>query len=60
MHRTESDIGPSSELTLGGKKLAAPEAFAITRSRKLWMYLILFAMALIVMEWITYHRRLTV
>ena len=56
----ESDIGPSSELSLGGKKLDAPEAFAITRSRKLWIYLILFAMALIVMEWITYHRRITV
>ena len=28
---------PSS--TLGGKKLEAPEAFAITRSQKLWIYL---------------------
>lgn len=56
----ESDIGPSTELSLGGKKLEAPEAFAITRSKKLWIYLILFAMALIVMEWVTYHRRITV
>jgi hypothetical protein len=57
---SESDIAPSTELSLGDKKLAAPEAFAITRSRKLWIYLILFAMALIVMEWVTYHRRITV
>ena len=57
---TESDIGPSTELSLGGKQLTTPEAFAITRSRKLWIYLVLFAMALIVMEWITYHRRITV
>jgi hypothetical protein len=56
----ESDIAPSSELTLGGKKLTAPEAFAITHSQKLWIYLLLFATALIVMEWITYHRRITV
>jgi len=56
----ESDIAPSTELLLGGKKLAEPEAFAITRSRKLWTYLILLAMALIVMEWVTYHRRITV
>jgi hypothetical protein len=56
----ESDIAPSTELVLGGKQLAAPEAFAITRSRKLWTYLILLAMALIVMEWVTYHRRITV
>jgi len=60
---TESDIAPSSELTLGGaegKKLQAPEKFAISRSQKLWIYLILFAMALIGVEWVTYHRRLTV
>jgi hypothetical protein len=57
---SESDIAPSSSLTLGGKKLEAPEAFAITHSQKLWIYLLLFAAGLIVMEWITYHRRITV
>jgi hypothetical protein len=56
----ESDIAPSGELSLGGKKLAAPEAFEITRSQKLWWYFVLLAMALIVAEWITYHRRITV
>jgi len=56
----ESDIAPSAELTLGGKKLAAPEAFEITRSQKLWWYFVLLALALIVVEWITYHRRITV
>lgn len=56
----ESDIAPSSELTLGGKKLQAPEAFEITRSQKLWWYFVLLALALIVTEWITYHRRITV
>ncbi|HWO21222.1 MAG TPA: VWA domain-containing protein [Kofleriaceae bacterium] len=56
----ESDIAPSTELLLGGKKLEEPEAFAISRSRKLWTYLILLAMALIAMEWVTYHRRITV
>jgi Ca-activated chloride channel family protein len=56
----ESDIAPSTELTLGGKKLAAPEAFAITHSRKLWLYIILLAGVLIVTEWVTYHRRITV
>ena len=56
----ESDIAPSTELTLGGKKLEAPEPFAISRSQKLWIYLVLFAMGLIFVEWITYHRRITV
>jgi hypothetical protein len=56
----ESDIAPSSELTLGGKALQPPEAFAISRSQKLWIYLVLLAMALIMVEWVTYHRRITV
>ncbi len=56
----ESDIAPSTDLTLGGKKLEAPEAFAISHSQKLWIYLVLLAMGLIVVEWVTYHRRITV
>jgi hypothetical protein len=56
----ESDIAPSAQLTLGGKKLEAPEAFSITHSQKLWIYLLLLAAGLIVMEWVTYHRRITV
>jgi hypothetical protein len=59
----ESDIAPSTALTLGGpegKKLQAPEKFAISRSQKLWIYLILFGLGLIVLEWVTYHRRITV
>jgi hypothetical protein len=56
----ESDIAPSGTLSLGGKKLQPPEAFAITHSQKLWLYFVLIAAALIVVEWITYHRRITV
>jgi hypothetical protein len=56
----ESDIAPSGALVLGGKKLTAPEAFAITHSQKLWIYLLLLVGALIVAEWVTYHRRVTV
>jgi len=57
---TESDIAPSSELTLGGTKLEAPIAFAVSHTTKLWIYFVLLAMGLVVMEWITYHRRITV
>ena len=60
----ESNIAPSSELRLGegetAKKLEAPEAFEISRSQKLWIFLVLIALALIVVEWVTYHRRITV
>lgn len=57
---SESDIAPSSELSLGGKTLEAPASFQITRSQKLWVLFVLVAMGLIVIEWITYHRRITV
>ncbi len=56
----ESDIAPSTKLSLGGKELAAPEPFAASQSRKLWLYFVLLAALLIGLEWITYHRRVTV
>jgi Ca-activated chloride channel homolog len=59
----ESDIAPSAKLTLGGatgKQLEPPEAFSISRSQKLWIYLIVLAAGLVLVEWITYHRRITV
>ncbi len=56
----ESDIAPSKELTLGGRKLLAPEPSPITTLQKIWVYLILLAAGLILVEWITYHRRITV
>ncbi|MBP9087196.1 MAG: VWA domain-containing protein [Kofleriaceae bacterium] len=57
---SESDIAPSAELKLGQQTLQAPEAFAATRSQKLWIYFIMFAGLLMAVEWITYHRRITV
>jgi hypothetical protein len=57
---SESDIAPSATLSLAGKKLEAPAAFSITHSQKLWIYLVLLALGLIVLEWVTYHRRITV
>jgi len=57
---SESNITPSAQLSLGGKQLDAPQKFAISHSRKIWVYLLFIAMALVVMEWITYHRRITV
>jgi hypothetical protein len=56
----ESDIGPSTELTLGGKTLAAPDKFEVTRSERLWTALLLVMLIIIAVEWVTYHRRITV
>jgi hypothetical protein len=56
----ESDIAPSTELSLGGRTLAAPAPFAVSHRRQLWIYLLLVALGLLVGEWLTYHRRITV
>jgi Ca-activated chloride channel family protein len=56
----ESNIKPDPALALGGRKLAEPAAFAITARRDLWVYLIVAVLILLAVEWITYHRRITV
>jgi len=55
----ESDITPVATLVLGGQTLAAPEGFAVTRQQGLWSYLALAALVLLSVEWVTYHRRVT-
>ena len=35
-------------------------AFAVTRNQELWIYFLIAAIALVSIEWITYHRRITV
>jgi hypothetical protein len=56
----ESQVAPQRALTLGGKELPAPEGFGVTVRRTLWLYLALAALVLLCIEWITYHRRITV
>jgi len=56
----ESNITPAPELALGGKPLTPPAAFAVTARRELWIYLVLAVLALLAIEWVTYHRRITV
>ncbi|HTJ43482.1 MAG TPA: VWA domain-containing protein [Kofleriaceae bacterium] len=56
----ESKIAPAKNLVLGGQKLREPEPFAMTRNQELWIYFLIAAVALLSIEWITYHRRITV
>ncbi|HUS64392.1 MAG TPA: VWA domain-containing protein [Kofleriaceae bacterium] len=57
---TESDIAPSSELILGGQKLSEPDAFHASHRQSLWLYLVLAAVLLLCVEWLTFNRRVTV
>lgn len=56
----ESRIAPVAELTLGKEPVARPSGFHPGVRRELWLYLLLGALALSTLEWVTYHRRLTV
>jgi hypothetical protein len=57
---TESAIAPQEKLTVDGKEAGAVSAFHVGVRREIWIYLLLIAIAITVLEWITYHRRLTV
>lgn len=56
----ESAIEPAKELVVDGKKAGALAGFQIGVRREIWIYLLLAAILLTAIEWITYHRRITV
>lgn len=56
----ESDIAPGRSLVLGGRILEAPTGFGIALRREIWIYLLLAAVLLTLVEWLTYNRRVTV
>ena len=56
----ESRITPMTELALGKHK-AVPVSIGVpVSSREMWVYLLAAVLALSVLEWVTYHRRVTV
>ena len=55
----ESDLRVAGELTLGGKPLGPPTATRALPSRQIWHALVLAAILLLVIECLTYHRRIT-
>jgi Ca-activated chloride channel family protein len=56
----ESQIEPVPELKLGSKVGGALEGFVPGVRRELWVYLLLVLVIVSVIEWFTYHRRITV
>jgi Ca-activated chloride channel homolog len=56
----ESNVQPVRELVLGGKPLTEPQGFVMTRRRSIWTYLVFAALSLVVVEWFTFSRRITV
>ena len=56
----ESHIAPVPTLALGQVSAAAPQGFDPRANQPLWVYLLLAALGLSAIEWVTYHRRVTV
>jgi hypothetical protein len=56
----ESAIKPATTLTVGERTLGRPAGFGVSLRRDLWVYLVLAALALTLVEWVTYNRRMTV
>jgi hypothetical protein len=56
----ESAIAPHATLSAGGRALPRPEMGRVGVRRELWIYLVLAALALALVEWWTYNRRVTV
>lgn len=56
----ESSIEAAKELVVDGKKAGTLSGFQIGVRREIWIYLLIAAILLTAVEWITYHRRITV
>lgn len=56
----ESTIAPADQLTVGDVGSGAVEGFKVGVRREIWIYLLAAAVLLTTLEWITYHRRVTV
>jgi hypothetical protein len=56
----ESKITPGEKLELSGKQAELPAGFDPGMRREIWLYLLIAAAIVSTIEWITYHRRLTV
>jgi len=56
----ESRIAPSQSLELGSTKAEKARGFSTRARQQLWGYLLLVVIAVSAIEWLTYHRRVTV
>ncbi len=56
----ESRIEPAKELRLAGKQAGALQGFVPGVRREIWVYLLLAVLIVSALEWLTYHRRITV
>lgn len=56
----ESTIAPAAKLEVDGRGAGVVAGFTLGVRRELWGYLLAAVLALTALEWLTYHRRVTV
>lgn len=56
----ESAVRPPSALTIDGRRAGPVSGFRVGVRREIWLYLLLFALGIVIVEWLTFHRRVTV
>ncbi len=56
----ESNIAPASNLKFGSQELPRPEPTTVGDKRPLWWLLLAVAATVVLLEWLSYHRRWTV
>jgi hypothetical protein len=56
----ESSIKPRDTLTVDGRAASAASEFKIGVRREMWIYLLLAVLLVTTVEWLTFHRRITV
>jgi hypothetical protein len=56
----ESAIAPADQLAVGDVVASSPTGGKAGVRRELWIYLVLLALAVLSVEWLSYHRRWTV
>jgi hypothetical protein len=57
---SESTIAPADKLVVDGNHAGEVSGFRVGVRRELWIYLLAAVIAISAIEWLTYHRRLTV
>jgi len=57
---TESAIAPVTELVVDGRAAGPVGEFKVGVRREIWIYLLVAALIVTAIEWLTYHRRVTV
>ena len=58
--REESTIKPVKGLKVNGVEAGSVKGFEAGVRHELWIYFLLAVLAVTVLEWLSYHRRLTV